>query len=79
MRNGGASSADEFVELLEADLPNAKRLATQHVVPIALKIWVMCGRCPGKNFLTDDIGCAQMVPEGAVECLIKDRDALLTF
>ena len=38
MRNGGASSADEFVELLEADLPNAKRLATQHVVPIALKI-----------------------------------------
>jgi hypothetical protein len=39
----------------------------------------MCGRRPGQNFLTDDIGCAQMVPEGAVECLIKDRDALLTF
>ena len=62
MRNGGASSADEFVELLEADLPNAKRLATQHVA-IALRIGVMCGRRPGKNFLTDDIGRAQMVPE----------------
>ena len=39
----------------------------------------MFGRRPGKNFLTDNIGRAQMVPEGAVECLIKDRDALLAF
>ena len=39
----------------------------------------MCGRHLGKNFLTDDIGRAQMVPELRVECLIKDRDALLTF
>ena len=39
----------------------------------------MCGRRLGKNFLTDDIGRAQIVPEVRVECLIKDRDALLTF
>jgi hypothetical protein len=47
------------MKLLEADLPNAPRLATRHVVPIALRIGVMCG----KNFLTDDIGRAQMAPE----------------
>ena len=38
MRNGGDFSADEFVEPLEADLPIAPRLATQHVGPIALRI-----------------------------------------
>ena len=37
VRNGGA---DKFVELLEADLPNAPRLATQHVGPIALRIGI---------------------------------------
>jgi hypothetical protein len=31
---------DEFVELLEADLPNAPRLAIQHVGPIALRIGI---------------------------------------
>jgi len=40
VRNGGASSADKFVELLEADLPNAPRLATQHVGPTALRIGI---------------------------------------
>ena len=37
-----------------------------------------CPLYPRKRTLVDDIGRAQMVLK-CVECLIKDRDALLTF
>jgi len=54
------------VEVIKASL--LIRTTTVHyIIGVAWSnvrsLWVMCGRRPGKNFLTGDIGRAQMVPE----------------